>query len=372
MKGSTESALSPISEKSRLVYLDNIKVALTLLVVAHHAGQAYGPTNDWPILSVERSSILGSFFDVNGAFLMGLFFLISAYFTPASVDRKGIGSFLKGRFLLLGIPFVFMLVVVFGPITYVVDKVDIGFWEYMFFVYIGQGDFEVGHLWFIALLLVFSVCYSIARFVSPLVNVRIKPIISLPGHFSLLIFSIILAFLNFIIRIWFPVGVWVDIFPFMPLEIGRFPQYACFFVIGIIAYRYNWLNTIPTMTGVIWFIIGVMAGIIHYTNTSLNLIPSVIIWPLLEAFIGVGLMTGLLVIGRDFWNKRGRLMTWLADNAFTVYLIHIFMVYLFQVTMEEIAMGPFLKFVIVSITGAILSFVISHFIRKMPLVNKIL
>ncbi len=144
-----------VTKRTRLVYLDNIKVALILLVVAHHAGQAYAPTDDWPILSAERSSILGPFFDVNGAFFMGLFFLISAYFIPASIDRKGIGSFLGNRFLRLGIPFAFIVIVVFGPITYIVDGIDTPFWTYLFSDYIGQGDFEVGHLWFIALLLFF-------------------------------------------------------------------------------------------------------------------------------------------------------------------------------------------------------------------------
>ena len=42
---------------------------------------------------------------VNAAFFMGLFFLISAYFVPSSFERKGTWTFLKDRFLRLGIPF---------------------------------------------------------------------------------------------------------------------------------------------------------------------------------------------------------------------------------------------------------------------------
>ena len=33
--------------KKRLLYLDNLKVCLTVLVVFHHAGQAYGDGGDW-------------------------------------------------------------------------------------------------------------------------------------------------------------------------------------------------------------------------------------------------------------------------------------------------------------------------------------
>lgn len=31
----------------RLFYFDNLRIALTVLVIAHHTGQAYGPTGGW-------------------------------------------------------------------------------------------------------------------------------------------------------------------------------------------------------------------------------------------------------------------------------------------------------------------------------------
>ena len=43
----------------RLLYLDNLKVCLTVLVIFHHAGQAYGDGGGW------------------------------AYFVPASYDKQG-------------------------------------------------------------------------------------------------------------------------------------------------------------------------------------------------------------------------------------------------------------------------------------------
>src|SRR5215510_8083832 len=92
---------------ARLDYLDALKVALTVLVIAHHAGQPYGPTGGrWPVFDDQRAGILGPFFAVNAAFFMGLFFLISAYLLPASFDRKRAPAFLKERFMRLGIPFV--------------------------------------------------------------------------------------------------------------------------------------------------------------------------------------------------------------------------------------------------------------------------
>lgn len=62
---------------TRCHYLDNLKVLLTVLVVFHHAGQAYGDGGAWPYspsLSHEYVGWLGNFFPVNAAFFMGLFF----------------------------------------------------------------------------------------------------------------------------------------------------------------------------------------------------------------------------------------------------------------------------------------------------------
>jgi peptidoglycan/LPS O-acetylase OafA/YrhL len=34
----------------RLFYLDTLRIVLTILVIAHHVGQAYGPTGGyWPV-----------------------------------------------------------------------------------------------------------------------------------------------------------------------------------------------------------------------------------------------------------------------------------------------------------------------------------
>src|SRR5215207_3016513 len=80
---------------ARLAYVDTLRMFLAGLVVAHHVGQAYGPTGgDWPIFNPSRAAILGPFFSVNAAFFMGLFFVIAGYFVPYAYDRKGAARFL--------------------------------------------------------------------------------------------------------------------------------------------------------------------------------------------------------------------------------------------------------------------------------------
>ena len=66
--------------KIRSYDLDNLKVFLTVMVIFHHAGQAYGDGGDWPYHPsnpAEYMPEIWRFFSTNAAYLMGLFFLIS-------------------------------------------------------------------------------------------------------------------------------------------------------------------------------------------------------------------------------------------------------------------------------------------------------
>ena len=128
----------------RLCYLDNLKVCLTVLVIMHHAGQAYGNGGDWaytPSNPAEFMPWIWHFFSTNAAFFMGLYFLISGYFVPRSFDKQGAKQFVHKKLLRLGIPLLFM-----GGIICILT-----------------GKPEIGHMWFVESLLVFCLVYALIR-----------------------------------------------------------------------------------------------------------------------------------------------------------------------------------------------------------------
>lgn len=51
-------------KNERIHFIDNIKIALIMLVVAHHAGQAYGPGGWWFHIDDESMNWLGKFFSI--------------------------------------------------------------------------------------------------------------------------------------------------------------------------------------------------------------------------------------------------------------------------------------------------------------------
>src|SRR5512136_2015480 len=93
---------------SRLLFVDNIRVFLTILVILHHLMITYSGTGRWYYNEGGADAFTGSvggwFCSINQAYFMGLFLLISAYFVPGPYDRKGAGRFLKDRLIRLGIP----------------------------------------------------------------------------------------------------------------------------------------------------------------------------------------------------------------------------------------------------------------------------
>ena len=61
--------------QKRLFYLDNLKVCLTVLVIFHHAGQAYGDGGGWayhPSNPAEVMPWIWHFFSVKCRLLHGL------------------------------------------------------------------------------------------------------------------------------------------------------------------------------------------------------------------------------------------------------------------------------------------------------------
>jgi len=120
----------------RLLFLDNLKVCLTVLVIFHHAGQAYGDGGGWaytPSNPAEVMPWIWHFFSVNAAFFMGLFFLISGYFVPASYDKQGTSVFVQKKLIRLGIPLLVMGGLLMIALQNAVDGIWMGaFGKFMF------------------------------------------------------------------------------------------------------------------------------------------------------------------------------------------------------------------------------------------------
>jgi fucose 4-O-acetylase-like acetyltransferase len=355
-------------QSERLYFIDNVRVWIIMLVVAHHAGQSFGPTGgDWFIYNTERVRMLGSFFYVNASFMMGLLFLISGYFSVFSYDRKGAGQFLKDRLRRIGIPLLFFALVVNLGNSYSAAGTQLTFLQYVIRPHIWEWRSVYGHLWFLGHLLVYAFGYAIIRLIfsrDPSKNAGKAPV---PGHWGILIYVIALGIVTSLVRIRFPQDRWVVLM--VPWELAHVPQYLSLFVLGIFAFRHDWFRKLPDRTGMIWLGIGIAAAGSVYAISALRLggfLPSVtstggkvlyhFIHNIREAFIATGLSVGLLTWFRKRFNHQGKLIAAMSADSYFVY----------------INMPAFIKFVLVTIFGVIISFLISHLVKMLPFTKRIL
>lgn len=361
-------------ERSRLYFVQWLRVFLISLVVAHHAAQPYGPTGGaWLVDDPASSEWLLPFFAVNAAFFMGFFFLIAGYFTAASYDRKGGSAYVRGRLLRLGVPLAFFTLFVFGPLSYLVVSPPEGFLAYFFEDYIGRWQIVMGHLWFIAQLLALSLLYALWRLLLGRAGRSADWVPPVPGDRAILAYAVALGLVGALVRVVYPQDAWVRILWLIPAEPAHLPQYVSMFLIGVVAGRGEWFLKLPTAVGARWFAVGVVAfivaAVLFESGVALGFLGRDSVWGLFEAFVCVGMILGLLVFFRRFLSEGGRWLSLLDANVYGVYIIHLFVVIALQNAILTMAWPALAKFAFVTLTALPICFAMVGALRKIPVIR---
>jgi glucans biosynthesis protein C len=385
------SATESVRAKStiRLLFIDNIRVFLTILVILHHTMIIYAGTGSFLYTEGRQDAIAsafgGWFCSVDQAYFMSLFLLISAYFVPGSYDRKGASHFLKDRLIRLGIPLIIYSWII-SPLTWVViTGMTQGqlkpWWTYL--PGVSDAVIGAGPLWFVEVLLIFTLVYALwRRFFRP--NPPVPPVDTasrFPGNTAIVLFALLTGLGAFAVRLWLPTG-WS--FSLLNLQLPFFVLYIALFIVGLIAYRRNWLLALPDAKGKLW--LGISIGLI------LLFVPMALIggamendlpfkgglnWQAMayaqwEAFLCMGMCIGLIYVFRRYLNRQGRLAKFLSPNAYIAYIIHAPVITFTALTLRNVDLYPLLKFGLVALIGVALSFLLGNLIRKLPYTERIL
>ena len=333
----------------RLYFLDTLKVMLTILVVFHHAAEAYSPYSAWvykPSNKEEMMPLIWHFNSVNAAFFMGLFFFIAGYFVPRSYDKQGIWVFVKKKLLRLGIP----VVLVTAFLTY------------------ATGHLEVGHLWYVESLLLFCLVYAfVRRFMSP---IQVKSNVSLWGSLAV---ALIMGVCGHFIRQISPQDNWIWVLGFIHIEPAHYLQYVMMFILGVLAYRGQWLTGINNRIGAISLLIGSALAIGDYVRNDGAWNNFVCQWfGIYESLLCVFFSVGLLWLFREFVNGTNAFQSWCSQQAYGAYIIHLFVLLAIQNATDGIMLPGIVKFIIIGSVASIISFVVTYLLRLVPGVKKVL
>ncbi len=254
---------APAARPQRIAYLDNLKVLLVSAIIAGHSIVGYAPATgtwkgSWPYQDIQEvtlgrvsQAILAIPVLPAVLFAMALFFLISGLVTPGSVARKGPGRFARDRVVRLGIPLAIWTLAVWPALLFARDRVGgwewtgVSFWDEVMH---RSPSFEPGPMWFVEVLLIFSLGYAVwrgwrahraSRFATSS-RVGADGSHPLEGR-ALVVLAAGISLATILVRL---------VFPFDSGQIGnlkcwQWPSYLGMFGLGIIAVQRGGLDPVP-------------------------------------------------------------------------------------------------------------------------------
>lgn len=384
-------AVDKPSTRPRLDFVDNLRWTVIVLVVSMHAAVTYSHVGSWyfmedPKPGMGTTAIFATYQSFLQAFFMGLLFLVAGYFVPAAYERKGLARFLRDRWMRLGVPALIYMVIIQPVIVYWLlrdfdEHTRPSLWQ-AFVPYLVKGRFLSGSgpMWFAVALLIFSAIYGMVM------SARGAPAKgqedeSCPTHAQVIGVALLIAVCTFLMRIVQPIGTNI-----LNMQLCFFSQYIVLFVIGIQAWRRNWLLRIPYAFGMLWLKVALIGGGVVWLGLvfavlkthSEQLVSGGWTWQsallcFWESFFCVGICLGLLVLYREKFNRRGRLAGWLSDNAFTVYMFHAPLLIAVTLALRGFEAPKLVKFVCAFVLGLVVTYLASGFVfRRIPLLRRVL
>jgi glucans biosynthesis protein C len=380
--GATAGARTEARSATRLLFIDNIRWSMIILVLSMHAVDTYSPFGNWYYVDRPKSGVgtaiaFGVYQSFLQAFFMAVLFFVAGYFSAAAYDRKGFSKFVRDRTLRLGVPTLLYMLVI-GPLTqyFLSWTWGTGGFPHQWLLHLKDGEWlsETGPMWFCAALLMFSILYGLIRragWTEP----RIE--LSADRWGGVAVFTAAMAASTFLVRIGLSEGASV-----LNMHPGDFPQYVLMYAAGAFGYRGNWLAGLPDRTCIWWASValslsvplfaalilfggGLQGDTASYSGGFNPVSAGKSLW---EALVCVGMGFLLLAVYRRHFDTQGRLARWLSDNAFGVYLIHPPILIGSAILLHSLGLNAIAKALLLTAVTAIGSFVASAWIlRKSPL-----
>jgi hypothetical protein len=239
----------------------------------------------------------------------------------------------------------------------------------------------VGPLWFVAVLLIFSLVYVLWRLVF---KTPVAPPPSegkAPSNLAIAGFALVLGLLTFVVRIWIPVGKQFDL---LGIQLAHFVQYIGMFIVGIVAYRRNWFSALTVAQAKVWLgsivplLLLFIALLVFGGALEGDLEPSMggvhwqsLYYSIWEQFMCMAMVVTLLVWFRTKFNRQGSLARKMSAAAYAAYILHRPAITLLALALMSIRLDLALKFVLVAPLAVALSFLVGYAVKQLPVARDI-
>ncbi|WP_322518001.1 acyltransferase [Rhodopseudomonas palustris] len=364
--------------------LDRARTFLTILVLIHHSVIPYthfGHTDEKSWIGFDCVVL------ATDSFFMAMFFMLSGLFLWPSLDhRPKMGTFARDRLIRLGIPFAIAAVTVI-PIAYYAlalqQNPDTRFTEFWWNM-ITVGPWPSGPLWFLWVLLIFSVvggtAYRISRRTLDPLNRLAALGFARPGLYIVAVFAIT-AVLYVPARVYFGPNQWFEFGPFS-VQASRVLLYAAYFFIGAgigachpergvlsaggrLAQQWHiWALLALVPYAAMWGFIGIKRGILDNP-------PDLPAW--YEAGYGlaftafsVTVIFAILAYFLRFKRAGWSILDPLQHDAYGIFLVHYAWMLWLQYALFNVDLPAIAKAAIVFTLGLLLSWATTAGLRKIP------
>jgi hypothetical protein len=255
-RGSAPGRHGPTVESwaaGRALYLDNLKVILIAAIIALHAVASYVDEEFWAYAEMREvtlspaveTAVLAMVVPF-GLLMIPLLFLVAGLLTPPSVERKGTGAYARDRLLRLGVPFAVFVLLLWPLLMYPVHPAGESpdsYWTEFGGGAQSQWCIDAGPLWFVGVLLVFSLVYA--------GWVRVRPRRAVPGSRDvraghLLLLAAAVTVVTFMVRLVIPYDGDEYV---IDLNLYEWPECIALFSLGVVAARRGWLTAVPDRLG---------------------------------------------------------------------------------------------------------------------------
>ena len=373
----------------RLDFIDNIRILLTIVVILNHLAITYGAPGGWYYREFEISelgivpmAVLVIFAAANQAYSMGFFFLLSGYFSAKSNSTKEIQTFFYQRLIRLGLPVLLFVYLVspilrlsFRKISY---NIPINLENiYFAFEQINFG-YELGPMWFIMLLLIFSIVLPL--FVKG-INKSTR-IVTIPGRYSIILAAVIVGLLTFLIRTRFPIGA---VYQPLNLQVANLMQYIFMFFAGVFIFLEGWLEKLPSISLKFWlpFTVGVIIFMpflfFLFGGASGDVSPALggftwqsLVLSIWEQIFCISMVATFLSFFYTYLNKNTGITRELAASSYATFIFHPLILVILSVSLQDLHYPPLLKITLLAGPTLVLCFFIASLFRRIPGIKSIL
>lgn len=357
---------------ARLAYLDNLKWVLVAGIIAYHAGVAYGAIGGWiytePSLSPIAQIVLSAPVEVGILFALGTFMLVAGMLTPAALARKGFGRFLRDRLLRLGLPLLATMVVVTPAVLWLIVEVT-GYPATMPGIMQWQlQHLDPGPMWFVGVLLLFTLCYAGWRWMRPATKTEATPL-----RMRHLVFAAtLIAALTFLVRLRFPIGSSQPLGPHLWL----WPQLAVLFAVGVLAGERGWLaeRPSPLIRRACWLAplpaLAVLAGMLAVFGIGSSTVAPAGGWhwqaallACVEGVVAVGFSLALIDLFRQVVSWSGRIVSALGRDSYAAFFLQYPVLVVLELGLRRFAWPGEVKVALVAPAGIAICFGLAWAIR---------